>query len=73
VQARSGTHLFPASLVDSQFATLERPADEQGVLQLDAALAPEELARAAAEWLTGRNDDDNFERRHRHEVLGKAS
>lgn len=38
VQARAARHLFPASLVESQFATLEPPVDEAGVICVDAAL-----------------------------------
>jgi len=33
-------HFMPASLVPSQFAALEEPADEPGVVILDAAAAP---------------------------------
>lgn len=51
VQARSAVHIFPASLVDSQFQTLESPVGEPGVLSVPAT-AP--LARSAAQvraWL----------------------
>lgn len=47
VQGRPG-HFFPVRLVDSQFATLEPPTGEPGVLTLDAT-AP--LARLEAELL----------------------
>jgi gluconokinase len=64
VAARSGTHLFPPSLVESQFATLERPGDEPRVLQLNALLTPQNLASAAAVWLARDNTDETPERRH---------
>lgn len=35
VSARAGAHLFPASLVQSQFAALESPVGEPGVLRVD--------------------------------------
>lgn len=44
-------HLFPASLVDSQFDTLESPRGEPGVLSLDATRPLAELVRAAADWM----------------------
>lgn len=44
--ARQG-HFMPASLVASQFATLEPPAPEEGVITLDVAASPEALAAAA--------------------------
>lgn len=50
VAARPG-HFYPASLVSSQFATLQDPSGEAGVLTLDATLAPQQLAEAATDWL----------------------
>ena len=44
--ARQG-HFMPASLVASQFATLEAPRDEPDVLALDVAAPPATLADAA--------------------------
>lgn len=44
-------HLFPASLVASQFATLESPTNEAGVLTLDATRPIASLAAEAAAWL----------------------
>ncbi len=44
--ARQG-HFMPASLVASQFATLEPPAPEEGAVLLDVAATPEALAEAA--------------------------
>lgn len=50
VAARPG-HFYPPSLVASQFATLEDPGGEAGVVVVDACLAPDEVARRAAEGL----------------------
>ena len=50
VAARSA-HFFNASLVDNQFATLESPVGEQGVLRLDALAPLQSLERAVNEWL----------------------
>ncbi len=44
--ARQG-HFMPASLVASQFATLEAPAPEEGAVLLDVAATPAALAAAA--------------------------
>ena len=38
---------MPASLLDSQFATLEEPAADEPVIAIDAALSPEAEAEAA--------------------------
>ena len=51
VQARSGGHPFPSSLVASQFATLEDPRGEERVLQLDGAIAPSELCAKTLQWI----------------------
>jgi gluconokinase len=50
VNARA-THFFAASLVDNQFATLESPVGEAGVLRLDAMLPLAELQNTVTEWL----------------------
>jgi gluconokinase len=47
---RSG-HYMPASLLDSQLATLERPGADEAVFTLDAAVAPERLCDLAQAWL----------------------
>lgn len=39
----AGEHMFPASLVASQFATLESPVGEPGVVAVDATAPVEEL------------------------------
>lgn len=44
-------HFFPATLVENQFATLESPVGEPGVLRLDATGPVAELADAASLWL----------------------
>ncbi|QDL56710.1 gluconokinase [Rhodoferax aquaticus] len=51
VTARAGAHLFPPSLVNSQFATLESPVQEPLVLHLDATLPLATLSAQAAQWL----------------------
>jgi gluconokinase len=52
VGTRTG-HFMPPSLVDSQFADLQRPAAGEGVLVLDARRPVAELVAAAAAFLTG--------------------
>jgi gluconokinase len=49
--ARRASHFFPPSLVDNQFATLEPPLGEPGVLQVDALDPPDALARRIADWV----------------------
>jgi gluconokinase len=51
VQARAGGHFFSANLVDSQFATLEDPCQEAGVLRLDALLPLAQLQAQVQAWL----------------------
>jgi gluconokinase len=51
VAARAGAHMFPASLVANQFATLESPVGESGVLELDATAPIAELAELTCAWL----------------------
>ena len=50
VSQRPG-HVFPPSLVDSQFATLESPVGEPGVLRLDATAPLEALVAEVSDWL----------------------
>lgn len=52
VQSRAG-HFFSPALVADQFATLESPEDEPGVLMLDATRPVAELAQAVVYWLHG--------------------
>lgn len=51
VQAREAVHIFPASLVNSQFQTLESPVGEAGVVTVQAtAPLPESVAQVRG-WL----------------------
>lgn len=49
VAARPG-HFFNTALVDSQFATLESPVGEAGVLRLDAGHPPDALLAQSLDW-----------------------
>ena len=49
--ASRSEHFFSSSLVDSQFATLESPVGEPGVLRLDASLDPEQLRAQTRRWI----------------------
>lgn len=51
VQARSAVHIFPASLVDSQFQTLESPEGEPGVLTVAAVHPLAASAASVREWI----------------------
>lgn len=51
VTERATEHLFPASLVASQFATLESPVGEPGVLRVDATQTPDHLRDIIVDWL----------------------
>ncbi|WP_233586651.1 gluconokinase [Caulobacter sp. 602-1] len=44
-------HYMPASLLNSQLATLERPDSDEAILTLDAAASPERLRDLAQTWL----------------------
>ena len=44
-------HFMPASLLDSQLATLERPGTDERVLRLDGLLTIDEAVDAAATWI----------------------
>lgn len=46
-----GQHFFPPELLQSQFAALEVPLDEPGVLRLDAGLPVQNLVDQTVEWL----------------------
>jgi gluconokinase len=50
VSSRSA-HFFSASLVDSQFAALEPPVGEPGVLRVDATDLPGQLLSQVQAWL----------------------
>ena len=49
--AGRASHFFSANLVASQFATLESPVGEPGVLRVDALDSPDELRRQVGDWL----------------------
>ncbi len=51
VAARAAEHLFPPSLVDSQFATLESPEGEAGVLKVQATEPIALLSAQVREWM----------------------
>lgn len=51
VADRAPSHFFSASLVDSQFATLESPQGEPGVLCVDAEEPIERLQRRVGSWI----------------------
>ena len=53
---RSG-HYMPASLLESQLATLERPGADEAVFTLDAGAPPEQLCEITRAWL---EDDPRF-------------
>ena len=55
VQARAAEHFFSTSLVDSQFATLEVPTGEDGVLRVDAMAKLTDLQEQVCTWLTTPN------------------
>ncbi len=54
VSSRAGGHFFVASLVGSQFATLQSPAGEPGVLTVDAMAPLPHLQAQVSAWLTHR-------------------
>lgn len=51
VAARASQHFFSTSLVDSQFATLEVPTGEEGVLRVDAQQSLDQLQAEVTAWL----------------------
>jgi len=51
VAARAAAHFFSTTLVDSQFATLEDPTGEAGVLRVDALESLNRLQLKVAAWL----------------------
>lgn len=54
VASRASSHFFSASLVDSQFATLESPIGERNVLRVDALDTIEGLLHRVGTWLRER-------------------
>lgn len=59
VAARAAQHLFPASLVDSQFAALESPLGEPGVLGVPADQAAEAQLQQALAWLAPNKENEH--------------
>ena len=55
VTERAASHFFSTSLVDSQFATLEPPTGEAGVLRVDAMAPPAQLQTQVCAWLGTHN------------------
>lgn len=55
--ARQG-HFMAASLIDSQFATLEDPEGEPGVITIDIARDTQEAIAAAVQFIAGQGDPD---------------
>lgn len=51
VASRGAAHFFSTSLVDNQFATLERPDGEAGVLRVDAETPLSQLQAEVSAWL----------------------
>ena len=51
VAARASEHFFPAALVDNQFATLESPTGEAGVLTVDATAPQDDQRAKVLAWL----------------------
>lgn len=51
VVARKSSHFFSSSLVDNQFATLQDPTGEIGVLPVPATEALDALVRRVADWV----------------------
>ncbi|MGY0194106.1 gluconokinase [Leptothrix sp. BB-4] len=51
VAGRGAAHFFSADLVDSQFAALEPPLGEPGVLRLDASRSLDHLQADVSAWL----------------------
>ena len=54
--ASRGDHFYPPSLVASQFAALENPAQEPGVLVVDACRPLEQVAQQVVSWLRAAGD-----------------
>ncbi len=53
VAGRGASHFFPATLIDSQFAALEPPHDEAGLLHLDSERPLDDILHTATDWLQG--------------------
>lgn len=51
IEARQGSHFFSPTLVESQFAALESPVAEPGVLRVDALAPLQQLRDQVSAWL----------------------
>ena len=56
VAARAAEHFFSTTLVDSQFATLEDPTGEAGVLRVDALKSLSQLQAEVTAWLSANKE-----------------
>jgi gluconokinase len=56
VSARAAQHFFSTTLVDSQFATLEVPTGEAGVLRVDALKPLHQLQAEVTAWLAANKE-----------------
>ena len=56
VAARAAEHFFSTTLVDSQFATLENPTGEPGVLRVDAMKSRSQLQAEVSTWLAANQE-----------------
>jgi gluconokinase len=56
VAARAAEHFFSTTLVDSQFATLENPTGEPGVLRVDALQSLDQLQAEVTAWLAANQE-----------------
>lgn len=56
VAARASQHFFSTSLVDSQFATLEAPTGEAGVLRVDGLCPLTQLQTEVSAWLDSQKE-----------------
>lgn len=54
VAGRGALHFFPAALIESQFQALEPPANEPGLLRIDAEQPLDEIIPTAVHWLAQR-------------------
>jgi gluconokinase len=54
IESRHDSHFFSPALVDSQFATLESPVGEPGVLRVDAQAPLAQLQAEVSAWLRRR-------------------
>ena len=62
VTERAATHFFSTSLVDSQFATLESPVGEHGVLRIDAVEPLAQLEGEVCKWINAQNTQNKVVR-----------